>query len=77
MFDKRAKLDSFNIGDLVLKWDAKYEDKGKHGKLDELWKIPYCICSFSRINAYFPKDSEGKRVGIGPINARFLKHYLT
>ena len=24
VFDKRAKSDSFNLGDLVLKWDARY-----------------------------------------------------
>ena len=40
MFDKRAKVDCFNLGDLVLKWDARHEDKGKHGKYDELWKVP-------------------------------------
>ena len=77
VFDKTTKQDSFNLGDLVLKWDARYEDKGKHGKFDELSKGPFSICSFSRRNAYFLEDSEGKRVGIGPVNGRFLKHYLT
>lgn len=36
VFDKRAKSNSLNLGDLVLKWDARYKDKGKHGKFDEL-----------------------------------------
>lgn len=35
-FDKGAKQDEFHINDLVLKWDARYEDKGKHGKFDHL-----------------------------------------
>ena len=77
MFDKRAKVDCFNLGDLVLKWDTRYKDKGKHGKFDELWKGPYSSCSFSGRNAYFLVDSEGNRVGIGPINGRFLKHYFS
>ena len=77
MFDKRAKVDCFNLGDLVLKWDAMHEDKGKHGKFDELWKGPYSICSFSGRNAYFLEDLEGKRIGTGPVNGRFLKHYLS
>ena len=77
MFDKRAKSDSISLGDMVLKWDAKYEDKGKHGKFDELWKGPYSICSFSGRNAYFLEDLEGKRIGTGSINGRFLKHYLS
>jgi hypothetical protein len=25
------------LGDLVLKWDARNEDKGKHGKIDNIW----------------------------------------
>ena len=40
VFDKRAKADIFNLGDLVLKWDATHEDNGKHEKFDELWKGP-------------------------------------
>ena len=36
VFDKRAKSNSFNLGDKVLKWDARYENKGKHGKLDNI-----------------------------------------
>ena len=77
VFDKRAKANCFSLGDLVLKWDSMHEDKGKHGKFDELWKGPYSICSFSGRNAYFLEDSEGKRIGTGLVNGRFLKHYLS
>ena len=28
MFDKRAKVDNFQVGDWVLKWDAVRQDKG-------------------------------------------------
>lgn len=77
VFDKRAKADSFSLRDLVLKWDARHEDKGKPGKFDELWKSPYSICSFLGRNAYFLVDSEGKRIGIWPVNGIFLKHYLS
>jgi len=38
IFDKGEKQEIFQINDLVLKWDAKYEEKGKHGKFDHLWK---------------------------------------
>ena len=59
VFDKTAKVDSFNLGDLVIKWDARYEDKGKNLKFYELWKSPYSICSFSGWNVYFLEDLEG------------------
>ena len=28
MFDKKSKPDNFKIGDLVLRWDARNEEKG-------------------------------------------------
>jgi hypothetical protein len=40
-FDRKAKPNDFQQGDLVLKWGAQHEDKGKHGKFDHLWKGPY------------------------------------
>ena len=54
-----------------------FEDKGKHGKFDELWKVPYTIFSFSGKHAYFLEDVEGRSNATKPINGRFLKHYLT
>ena len=77
IFDRKVKADDFKIGDLVLKWNARYEDKGKHGKFDDLWKWPYRISGFSGKNAYFLQDVDGNEIGSGPINGRFLKHYLT
>ena len=31
------------VGDLVLKWDKAYEDKGEHTKFQRLWRGPYII----------------------------------
>ena len=34
MFDKRGeKVENFQVGDWVLKWDAVGQDKGKHENL--------------------------------------------
>ena len=49
MFDKKAKDREFLPGDPVLKWDARKEDSGKHGKFDHIWCGPFKI-----------KASEGK-----------------
>ena len=40
-FDRKAKPNDFQQGDLVLKWDTQHEDKRKHGNFDHLWKGPY------------------------------------
>ena len=45
-FDKRSKEDDFYIGDKVLKWDSRREEKGKHGKFYFLWKGPYEIYGY-------------------------------
>ena len=36
LFDKRTEASNFKIGDKVLKWDSRREEKGKHGKFDNL-----------------------------------------
>ena len=42
-FDRRTKAEDLFIGDKVLKWDSRREDKGKHGKFDSLWRGPFVI----------------------------------
>ena len=46
IFDRRTKPNDFQMGDVVLQWDAPHEENGKHGKFDHLWKGPYKIASF-------------------------------
>jgi len=59
MFDKRAKAKDFYIGDKVLRWDSRREDKGKHAKFDFLWKGPFLISVAQGNNTYFLKSVEG------------------
>ena len=42
IFDKKGKVDFF-IGYMVLRWDAIREEKGKHGKYDNLWFGPFQV----------------------------------
>jgi hypothetical protein len=53
MFDKKTKASDFSIGDKFLKWDSRREDKGKHGKFNNLWLDPYLIHSTTSNNSYF------------------------
>jgi hypothetical protein len=64
------------VGDLVLIWDARNEDKGKHGKFDHLWLGPSKIVAYHGNNAYLMQESNGDIVGGGLVNGRFLKHYI-
>ena len=43
LFDQHAKDRNLQIGDLVLRWDIRRAEKGKHGKFDPLWFGPFKI----------------------------------
>ena len=60
----------------MLKWDSRREDKGKHGKFENLWKGPFIISSVSRNNAFFLQEPDGTETFGGPVNGRTLKHYF-
>ena len=51
-FGRRAKVDDFQTQYLVLKWYARIQDKGKHGKFDHLWKGPYQIAAYHGKNDF-------------------------
>lgn len=77
IYDKETKEDHFSLGDVVLWWDSQNEEKGKHGRFDNLWKGPYRILDFRGENAYLLEELDGQSLPGGPVNGRFLKHYLT
>jgi hypothetical protein len=75
IFDKRTKERNFMTGDLVLKWDAKREAKGKHGKFDNLWVGPFQVSAVQDNNTYELAHLDGELLG-APVNGRFLKNFL-
>ena len=76
IYDKKTKEDNFELGDLVLRWDSRNEDKGKHGKFNSLWKGPDNIQSFRGNNSFLLANHDVSDLPGGPINGRMLKHYL-
>jgi hypothetical protein len=52
IFDRHTKEDDFKVNDLVLKWDTRNEDRGRHRKFDHLWLGPFKIVSYHGNNAY-------------------------
>jgi hypothetical protein len=55
-FDKHYEQEEFQLGDLVLKWDARNEDKGKHEKFDNLWTIHLKSIHITEIMLIFWKN---------------------
>jgi hypothetical protein len=65
------------LGDLVLKWDAPKQDKGKHGKFEALWIGPFNISELFSNNTYKLQILEDSEFFGGPINGHFLKKYFS
>jgi len=75
IYDRKEKVDRFQLHDVVLKWDARNEEKGKHGKFKNLWKGPFQIAAYRGQNAFLLKEMNGEDCPGGPINGRLLKQY--
>ena len=75
-FDRKTKAEDFSVGDKVLKWDSRREDKGKHGKFDSLWRGPFIIQAVQGNNTYFLKNMDETDLNEGHVNGRMLKHYF-
>ena len=76
IYDKKTKQDDFKISDVVLCWDARNEEKGKHGKFYNLWKGTFKVVASRGQNAYLLEEMDGKSFLGGLVNGKLLKHYL-
>ena len=76
IFDKRANQKNFQVDDLVLIWDVRRQDQGKHGKFDNLWlglfKIPVVLDN----NTFLLENVDDNHSVGGPVNGHFLKHFF-
>ena len=75
-FDRRTKTDNFQIGDLVLKWDALKEKKGNHGKFDAFWTEPFIISQIQGNNTFMLKSMGEEAVFDALVNGCFVKIYV-
>ena len=76
MFDRNIKEYTFTEGEMVLRWDARKEQKGKHGKFDNLWFGPFLVSKVLENNTFILQSLEGEELSI-PVNGRFLKHFYS
>jgi hypothetical protein len=59
-FDRKEKVDNFQVGDWVLKWDALRQDKGNHSKFDSLLTGPFMITQVQHNNTFILQSLEGE-----------------
>lgn len=75
LYDKKTVDRKFEPSDLVLVWNAKLEDKGKHGKFDPIWLGSYLIHDKWGQDSYIIKDFNGDIQEL-PVHGLFLKQYF-
>jgi hypothetical protein len=71
-----VKKEDFQLGDLVLKWDAPRKDKGKDDKFEDLWIEPFKIFKVFPNNTFKLQNMENEEVFRGLVNGNFLKKYF-
>ena len=59
LYDNKAFDRKFEPDDMVLMWNAKLEDKEKHGKFDPIWLGSYLIDSKWGDDSYLLKELFG------------------
>ena len=74
-FDKSTRPGSFHVGDKVLCWDKRREKPRKHGKIDNLWLVPYIIDEIAGMNSFYLNDLEGENLSL-PVNGFLLKLFF-
>ena len=50
--DRKIKENTFFNGYMVLRWDARKEQKGKHGNFDHLWFGPFMVSEILENNSF-------------------------
>jgi hypothetical protein len=68
--------DDFQLGDIVLKWDAPKQDKGKHSKFEALWIDHFKISDVFSNYTYKLQDLKDVEFFGSPVNGNFLKKKL-
>ena len=74
-FDRKFNEENFQIQDVVLKWEARIEEKEKHCKFENIWKGPFRVATFYGNNTYILQEMDGQPCAGGLVSDRFLKHY--
>ena len=76
LYEKKVVDRKFEPIDMILMWNAKLEDRGKHEKFDPIWLGPYLIDSKWGEDSYILRTLSGDILEL-PIHQKFLKRYFS
>lgn len=58
-----------------MTWNAKNQEKGKHGKFKAIWLGTFEIIGKHGEYSYFLQNAEGEAMEL-PMHGQFLKHFF-
>ena len=61
---------------MVLRSDARKDEKGKHGKFDNIWLGPFTVVKILGNKTFVLQNLNGEEIA-GPVNGHFLKYFHT
>lgn len=61
---------------MVLMWNARMEDKGKHGNFDPIWFGPYKLCDKNGEYSYFLRELNRDILKL-IVHGQFLMRYFS
>ena len=76
LYDKKATKRKFELDEMVLMSNARMEDKGKHGKFDTIWLVPYLVESKWGDDSYILRELCWSILEL-PVHGQFLKRYFS
>ena len=75
-YDKKATDRKFDLDEMVLMWNARMEDKVKHGKFETVQLGPYLVESKWGDNSYILRELSRGILELS-IHGQFLKRYFS
>ena len=75
LFNQHTEDKEMQVGDLVLRWDVRRAEKGKHGNFDPLWFGPFKIAEAGGSNTFRLENLEGDLLE-ALLNGKFLEPYF-
>jgi hypothetical protein len=61
---------------MVLRWDARRDQKPNHGKFDNLWFCHFKLVKVLDNNTFVLHNIDDTKIFGGLVNGHFLKHYF-
>lgn len=76
VYDNRVFARKIDVGNTVMMWNSRAQDKVKHGKFNALWLGPYLISNTHVEDSYYLQSLTKEFLEL-PVHGQFFKTYFS